>query len=163
LGQASIVDFAAVGRVSKFVELKDVRLVEVSAKCDPKATGPLEAEFAHQSAIAGRGEDSLEVTSDYSFIGKAAQVSVIEIKIKYLVVYEFKGRPVLEDGDVSQFAMANGTLHSWPFVRELLFGLTSRMGFPAFKLGVMHFVPQKPTEKPAEKVSSAENPAPVKS
>lgn len=150
------VDFAAIGRVSRFSELKDIRLIEVSAKCDPTAVGPLESEVSHDSSVLNRDNDSLQVSISYHFVGRAAETQVIEVTITYLVVYALKAPEPLADEDVSQFAAANGTLHSWPFVREFLHGMTSRMGFPPFKLGVMHFVPLKPTKEATEKAAEEE-------
>jgi preprotein translocase subunit SecB len=71
-------------------------------------------------------------------------------------VYALKSKEPLADEDVAQFADANSTLHSWPFVREFLNTLTSRMGFPPFTLGVMHFVPMKPA--PEKKDTQTETP-----
>ena len=149
MAQVAPVDFAAVGRVSRFAELQDVRLTEVLAKCEPHAVGALEAQFSHDCAIAAHGNDSLEVATTYQFVGRSAETQVIEIGIKYLLKYSLKASEPLADSDVSQFATSNALLHSWPFVREFLNGLTSRMGFPPFKLGVLHFVPQEPAEKKA--------------
>jgi hypothetical protein len=84
----------------------------------------------------------LSVACEYRFAGNApTKAKVVEITIKYLVSYSFNTAQPLAESDVAQFAMANGTLHSWPFVREFLYALTSRMGVAPFKLGVMHFVP----------------------
>lgn len=144
--QATTVDFSAVARVSRYAELKDVRLINVLADCDPKSTpGPLDAEFSHESSISGRESELLQVVSSYQFNGRSGSAQFINIAIKYLVSYSLNApstEPLAEE-DVSQFAMANATLHSWPFVRETLHSLTYKMGFPPFKLGVMHFVPQQ--------------------
>jgi len=156
LSQATV-DFAAVARVSRFTELKDIRLTDVSAKSDPKIiAAPLESEFTQESSVVGRDSESLEVSCAYHFVGRSAGEQAISIDITYLVQYALTAKEPLADEDVSQFAVANSTLHSWPFVREFLHGLTSRMGFPPFKLGVMHFVPMKPA--PAKEDAKEETP-----
>jgi hypothetical protein len=146
------VDFAAVSRVSQYAELKDIRMVGVSAKCDPKYTAPLEPEFSHECSVVGNENGVLDIICQYRFAGNAAQVKIVDIEIKYLLTYAINSPVPLAEGDITQFANGNGTLHSWPFVRELLHSLTSRMGVPAFKLGVMHFVPtqQTPAVAPAK-------------
>jgi preprotein translocase subunit SecB len=159
LAQTATVDFTAVGRVSKFTELEDIRLVEVTAKCNPTASGPLEASFAHDSRISNRGNEFLEVTTDYRFTGRSAEADIIEVAVTYLIRYTLNAPEPLADDDISEFAISNPVLHSWPFVREFLNGLTSRMGFPPFKLGVLHFVPQKAVEKKAVSQES-QNPEP---
>ena len=134
--------------MSKYAELKDVRLTDTSAKCDSKAAGPLEAEFLHECSVAKNEKELLEVSCRYRFIGSSAQVKVMEIEIKYLVTYVLTSPEQMPLTDLTQFADANGTLHSWPFVREFLHSLTYRMGFPPFKLGVMHFAPRPKPKAP---------------
>ena len=152
------VDFAAVARVSRFAELKDIRVVDVSAKCDPKFTAPLESEFSHECLVIGNGKGALDISCRYRFTGNSAQAKIVDIEIKYLLTYAISSPEPLPEADIAQFADGNGTLHSWPFVREFLYSLTSRMGIPPFKLGVMHFVPtqQAPSDK-AEPAQTAAN------
>lgn len=153
------VDFAAVARISRFSELKDIRLTDVSAKCDSKTlVGTLASEFTHESNISNRNNESLEVSCIYHFIGRAAGVTAISITVTYLAVYALKSKEPLADNDVAQFAAANGTLHTWPFVREFLNSLTSRMGFPPFTLGVMHFVPMPVPKQEAQAEVKTEQP-----
>jgi preprotein translocase subunit SecB len=145
----AIFDFAAIGRVSRYAELKDIRVTDVSAKCDPKYAAPLEAEFSHHCVALGNENGALDVSCEYRFTGKAAQTTIVEVVIKYLVTYAMSAAPEpLPKEDIDQFAAANGTLHSWPFVREFLHSITSRMGIPPFTLGVMHFVPTPAPQQP---------------
>jgi preprotein translocase subunit SecB len=141
-----VVDFAAAGRVAKRVELKAVRVTEVSAKCDPKIKGPLEATLDLECAVIGRESSALEVACDYRFTAHTPEAQAAEAAIKYLLVYEIQGGEPLADEDIAEFAVANGTLHSWPFAREFLYGLTSKMGYFPYTLATFHFKP-KPREK----------------
>lgn len=151
-----LVDFTAAGRVAKRVELKDVRVINVSAKCDPKITGPLEPTLKHECAVGAHEGNALEVTCNYQFIARAAEAQVAEAEIKYLLVYEIVGSEALAEEDLMEFAFANGTLHSWPFVREFLYGLTSRMGYPPYMLPAFHFKPKPQEKKEAkEKIPAA--------
>jgi hypothetical protein len=149
------VDYAAVARVSRYAELKEIRVTDVSAKCDPKYTAPLEAEFSHECSVVGNESGTLDVSCEYRFAGSAAKQKIVDIQIKYLVTYALSAPEALSQSDLNQFANGNGTLHSWPFVREFLNGLTSRMGFPPFKLGVMHFLPTEAAPQPAPAVAQA--------
>jgi hypothetical protein len=88
----------------------------------------------------------------------------VDIEIAYLVTYTLNSPQELAQDDLAQFAEANGILHSWSFVREFLHSLTYRMGFPPFKLGVMHFAPKpkpKPEPKPQPKSQSEAKPTPA--
>lgn len=155
------IDFAAVARVSRYAELKDIRVVSVFAKCDPKYAAPLEAEFSHECSVVGNENGALDISCQYRFAGNAAQTKIVDIEIKYLLTYAINSPEPLSEMDITQFANGNGTLHSWPFVREFLYSMTSRMGVPAFKLGVMHFVPtqQAPAAAPEQATTQKVDPA----
>ena len=145
------IDFDAVGRVAKRVELKGVRLVEISAKCDPSVSGSSLVPTVNLDCKPGAHDaNSLEVVCDYTFIAHSDEKQAIESAIQYLLVYEITtGAEPANANDVAEFARANGALHSWPFVREILFGLTSRMGYPPYTLPVMHFNQKPKAAKPA--------------
>ncbi len=147
------VDLAAVGRVAKRVELKGVRLAAISAKCAPEVSGSsLMPNVELDCKLGKHGEGSLEIVCDYTFSAQSEQTKAIESSITYLLVYEISGVESPSESDLAEFARANGALHSWPFVRELLYGLTSRMGYPPFTLPVMHFNVAAPPAKPRAKV-----------
>jgi preprotein translocase subunit SecB len=149
------VDFVAVGRVARHIELKGVRITEMSAKCNPKILGSLHPSVDLQCAVASRDGNVLEVACNYTFAVHSGEALAAQAAISYLLLYELSGTGPFADDDVLQFAQANGVLHSWPFVRELLYGLTSRMGYPPFTLPVMHFQP-KPEAKAPSTVSDTE-------
>jgi preprotein translocase subunit SecB len=141
-----IVDFAAAGRVANRVELKGIRLTEFSAKCNPKMMGTLEPTLDHDCKLSGRQGNALEISCNYRFAARIGQAQAAEAAITYLLLYELQGSEPIPDEDITQFALSNGVLHSWPFVRELIYALTSRMGYPPYTLPVFHFRP-KPASK----------------
>jgi preprotein translocase subunit SecB len=143
------VDFAAVGRVAKHTELRGVRVIEIAAQCNPKVFGTLQPKVDLKCAVSGRDASSLEVTCNYTFTAHSDQALAAEATIGYLLLYELNGAETFSESDVLQFAQANGALHSWPFVRELLHSLTSRMGYPPFTLPVMHFQPKAEAKAPS--------------
>lgn len=144
------VNFAAVSRVAKRVELKGIRLTEISAKCDPMVLGALEPEVDLECRIGDQRTDALEVVCDYKFLVHSEHSQVAEAAIRYLLTYDLGGTEPIATEDLAEFARANGALHSWPFVRELLYGLTSRMGYPPYTLPVMHFHTKPKKGKEAE-------------
>ena len=148
------IDFIALGRVSSRAEFKSIRLAEVSAKCDPKVSGPLSARLENNCEVLGRDGNVLRVLCNYQFSVSVTEVQVAEATVKYLVEYELRGDEPFSDDDISAFAFANGTLHSWPFLREFLNGLTSRMGYQPYMLPVFHFIPKRPPQ-PAPKAEPA--------
>jgi preprotein translocase subunit SecB len=154
-----IVDFAAVGRVSSCVELKSIRLTDLSAKCNANVIGTLEPAVDQDCRVAGQESGVLGVQCTYRFTARVGETQVAEASIQYHLNYQLLGTEPLSQDDVAQFALSNGALHSWPFVREFLYDLTSRMGYPPYTLGLLHFKP-KPQPQPKEVQSQ---PAPEKS
>ena len=149
-----IVDFAAAGRIASRTELRDVRVAEVTATCDPLPRGILEPTLEVDCVVGKRSEVELQVECAYRFNARVGEVPVVTAAIKYVILYDVKGSESLADGDLTEFAVGNGTLHSWPFVREFLHGLTSRMGFPPYTLPVVHFKPKVSPKKEAAAKSS---------
>jgi preprotein translocase subunit SecB len=140
------VDFAAAGRVAKRAELKNIRVIEVSAKCDPQIAAPLEPTVNVECSVAHQEANALHIVCNCKFAAHTTQAQVAEANIKYQIVYEIQGPEPLLPADVAEFATSNGTLNAWPFLREFLYGLTSKMGYAAYLLPTFHFVP-KPQEK----------------
>jgi len=155
LPQATV-DFAAAGRVAKRSELKSIRLAEVSAKCDPKISAPLEPTVDVKCEVASQDGSALEILATCQFTARTTQAQVVEATIKYLLTYEIQGSEPLAPGDLTEFATSNGTLNSWPFLREFLYGLTTDMGYAAYTLPSFHFVPKVQEKKePADKATPA--------
>lgn len=155
------VDFVAVGRVAKRTEFKSIRMTESTAKCDPLVSAPLEPDVKVECAV-GRHEGAvLDVLCSCGFVAKTSETVVVEATVKYLLTYEIQGAEPLAETDIAEFAAANGVLHSWPFVREWLYGLTSRMGYPAFALPLFHFVPKQQEKKEATGKPKAQQPQPA--
>jgi hypothetical protein len=153
-----LIDFAAAGRVANRVELKDVRVVDVTAKCNPKVRGTLEPTLNLDCRVANRESDTIEIACDYRFTAKIAESEVAEAVIKYILLYDVRGSEPIVDEDLAEFAVGNGTLNSWPFVREFLHTLTSRMGYPPYTLPLFHFKPKPQPKKEAVK-TPAETPS----
>ena len=150
------VDFAAIGRVAKRSELKSLRLISISSKCDKTVMGTLVPSIELNCSPGVLENSTLEVTCEYSFTAHSSAVEAVSATIVYLLTYEITGGESPNPDDLAEFARANGTLNSWPFIREVLFGLTSRMGFPPYTLPLMHFNPPKVTAQVAEKTPGVE-------
>jgi hypothetical protein len=138
------VDFKAVARVAQRVDLREIRLAEIAAVALPRIKGPLEPNVTHNCTPTRREGGALEVSCDYSFTATVAETEVAKATVKFLISYELEGEDPFSDADIQQFAFANGTYHSWPFVRQLLFDLTARMGYAPYNLPVFKFNPKPP-------------------
>lgn len=154
----SSLDLAAAARVAKRVELREIRLSEISAKSLVAYHGPLHPEVHHVCTPATHDVNVIEVQCSYDFVVKSEGEDVARAEFKYLLSYDVVGDAPVEEADLEHFAYANGTYHSWPFVRQLVFDLTSRMGYPPYTLPVFQFNP-KPKEAQVQQEAIADEPA----
>jgi len=149
------VDLAAAVRVSRRVELRDIRLADITASSPAHHAGSLRPHVEHECSATRRDDDAIEVTCAYRFHALSDQEEpVLDASITYRLVYAIGDSDPIEESDLDHFAFASGTLHSWPFVRQLLFGLTGEMGFPPFTLPVHKHQPAKSSPPAAPKVGA---------
>ncbi len=140
------IDMAAVGRVARRVSLQNLVLVGVAAERFPHrgAKGILDPEVHHDHRIVHQAPGVLEVMSKFDFVVHQEKTDVLKATFQYRLIYAVHGTDPVEEADARVFARANGAYHSWPFVREMLFGLTAKMGLPPFLLPVLSFQPPAP-------------------
>lgn len=145
---ADPVDLKAVARVSKRVHLKAIRLTEIRATRTSQDSGPVESSLKQQCTPSTITDDLIEVACSYSFKFRSADSDVATATIVYHIDYTLIGEAPAEESDIEQFARANGAYHSWPFVREVIYGLTSKMGFNAYTLPVLSFLNERRARPP---------------
>jgi preprotein translocase subunit SecB len=140
------VDLAGAVRVSRRVELRDIRLAEIAASSPSHYSGSLRPQVEHECSATKREDNAVEVICSYRFHALSDQdEQVLDASITYQLTYTIGDNDPIDESDLDHFAFASGTLHSWPFVRQLLFGLTGEMGFPPFTLPVHKHQPAKST------------------
>lgn len=156
----SSLDLVAAARVAKRVELREIRLSEISASNLTAHHGPLYPEVQHACSPTVHDEHLIEVLCSYDFLVKSDGDEVARAQFKYLISYDVIGAGAVDEADLEHFAFANGTYHSWPFVRQLVFDLTARMGYPPYTLPVFQFNPKpKPVEDADDETSSPDGAA----
>ena len=155
------IDLAAIARVAKRSELKSLRLVAIKAECNKSVMGTLVPSVDLNCKPARVEGNALEVICEYKFTAHSNAAVAVSSTFTYLLDYAISGGESPSAGDLAEFANANGALNSWPFVREVLFGLTSRMGFPPYTLPLMHFNPTPKTKEPAQKPATPAVETPV--
>ncbi|MCC6653077.1 MAG: hypothetical protein IT348_18130 [Candidatus Eisenbacteria bacterium] len=139
------IDMAAVARVARRVGLQNIVLIGAHAERFPsKQRGLLEPVVDHDHRLAGKGPKALEIESTFKFVVKQAGTDILKATFVYRLFYSLQGDEPVDGSDAKVFALANGPYHAWPFVRELLFGMTSKMGLPPFILPVLTFQPPRP-------------------
>ena len=140
------VDLSAVARVARSIDLRDIRVIQVEAECSPAPDEPLEPQINVESSGVLVSESQLNVVCGYTLTIKVGGVQAAKCEIVYLMRYEVVGDTFAEQ-DIEHFASANGVYHSWPFLRQFVFDLTSKMGFPPLTLPVFQVLPRAQAKK----------------
>jgi len=152
------IDLAAASRISRRVSLQEIRLVEIRATSKPGSSGtsPLVPTYDYACVPIKVDSGVIEVACSYNFKVHAAEEEMADARITYHIIYTLIGEEPAAESDIEQFAHANGAYHSWPFVRESIYSLTGRMGFPPYTLPVLSFLNKTKSNK-AESAAEAKN------
>ena len=151
LANRNNIDLAAASRVAKRVDIREIRLIalQMDLKGDPARAG-LVPMYEHSCAPAKVEGNTIEVACSYTFQVRSEHEDLAAASMTYRIVYTLIGEEPADQSDIDQFAKANGAYHSWPFVREMIFSLTSKMGFPPYTLPVLIYRPKAPTKPDPE-------------
>ena len=149
------IDIERASRISRRVALREIILVDLKSKRQPLS---IDSQLVHQverECEGNRADASfINVTCSYSFRAVSGEDEVASAHVVYLLLYELDSEDPCDDEDLMHFAWANGTYNSWPFLRQLLFDLTARMGFSPFTLPVLYLGPG-PQDSPVKKKKAA--------
>jgi hypothetical protein len=150
------IDYRAVARVASRSQLLSVDLRSCRADCASPATEfPVgwsdDAFVGYRARVASTPDGDGKFRNEMSFLAvyKAgidfAVASLDEmgddtppdmaLEVVFELAYRLAENAELEDGDLEQFALANSTLHAWPYWREIGQAMTTRMGIPPLVIG----------------------------
>jgi preprotein translocase subunit SecB len=151
-------DLVAAGRIASRVEFREIRLIELKASSPVKTLGMLEPKIDHHCSLKKHEGEALEVLCSYQLRVTSGEDELLKADLDYLICYSLLGEEPVDADDLDHFAFTNGTYHSWPFVRQLVFDLTARMGYPPYNLPVFKFFPKraKPVETPPVVIQESE-------
>ena len=139
-----MLDFVAAARVSRRVELSVLRLTTVLLAAKDVAGTNLDYSGV-QHKIPRREvtpEGRIEVECAYKFTFASEGNADLDLLLSYFLVYSLHGDEPVDDNDLQHFADANGRYHSWPFAREMVASLTSKMGGAPCILPALSFNPR---------------------
>jgi hypothetical protein len=152
------VDYASIARIASAVELRDIALrssvtnLNVSASHIPEDWSS-HAFIGFETTVGQRRPDSKDFAINAAFVAvfkdgwNAATHSElpardpdnpfeIEIHASFDLTYTNNSAAELQEQDLNNFAVANGTLHAWPYWREFADSITRRMHVPGLIVGV---------------------------
>jgi hypothetical protein len=161
---ATPVDYASIARIASAVELRDIALrssratLNVAADEIPERWSG-EAFVGFDTTVDEHPPEGNDFTISAAFVavyksGWGDEILTelppldhedppeIEIQARFELTYRAAEDAELESEDLANFALANGTLHAWPYWRELADDLTMRMHVPRLVVGVFK-IPSK--------------------
>jgi hypothetical protein len=137
-------------QVSDRVQIQDVRLVRCNCQMQPAALAlpaPMRFRwsFAHNASTQAKPDGThIAVLARFRFSanreGSTGDQPSIAIEATFLLTYAASSMNGLGEEHLRSFGTFNGVFNAWPYWRELLQSITSRMGLPGlvvpvFRLG----------------------------
>lgn len=149
------------GEVAQRVEIEDFRLVKTSARQN-LLPGPLPTvvnlSFSYRTDLDREGK---RITVYPLFIFDATHhdsadaLAPLHIEAEFLIRYTIKEMDGLTDENFKAFGELNGRYNGWPYWREYVHQMLSRMGLPSFLVPVWRPSEDDRARKHDEKGNSA--------
>lgn len=140
--------------VSDRVQIRDVRLIQCNSRVESSAFAAphpprFQASYKHEASTQAAPDcTQIAVVARFHFSaireGEKPGAPCIDIDASFLVTYVAEGLTGVGPENFNSFGALNGVFNAWPYWRELLHSLISRMGLPAFVLPVMRLGSTKP-------------------
>ncbi len=131
--------------MAALVELLDVRLMETQARCVPaieeKLPERLRYHVNHECALdrnSKRFAVMLHLIVDALQAGETSE-PLLHVEAKFLLAYVVRDLDDLTDAHCEAFADLNALFNVWPYWREYVQSITTRMGLPGLVLPVYRF------------------------
>ncbi len=162
-------EYALAAAVARYVDLKEVRLIEVSAKLIGGRDAMIQKapwELRFKRAMAVRFDDQTKELTVIANLavdvlpekpGEESMVCSCVFHLDY--VFNVNGGPEGDDlqRHLKAFANVNGTYNVWPYFRELVQSMASRVGMPPIVVPVYRV--QRPQAVQASVLSKDSRPA----
>lgn len=157
-------DMEAAARVAQLFALQEIFLVDARISRDPLIESPealsLEHKCSTESLTSEKGKNLHFILCNFrvaAFSDKEPSKLIMKIEASFCTSYVKKPDISLpmEDDDslltyVEYFATINPISDAWPYWREFVQSMSSRMGFPALKVPLLEIVAKKSAAKKAK-------------
>jgi len=159
------ISMASAVKVADRVELQSVRLLECDCRQKPKSpTGKKTFDIEKTFRFEVNEEENIigvfirfVLNAFGEEVEQKKENSFLNIGATFLLLYRINGMEGLDNTAFKSFAELNGTYNAWPYWREFVQSITSRMELPTLTIPVFRF-----SSLPSKKVTN-ENVTPVKS
>lgn len=148
------IDMRVISRVIQHLELEDIYLLEAKIESDSSTRSPKGAELDYKfdTEIMSKKDNILYIKCTFMVMAHRKQVRVknlMRIKATFVLKYSIEDDKKLSTDDIDNFAKINPLYNAWPYWRELVQNLTSRMGFPTLTIPFLRLeITKSETEKP---------------
>ena len=93
--------------------------------------------------VIDNSQGLFEVSHKVVFRTKLQRKVVVKIESVFTAIYKVEPPDVLKEEYVKLFGETDSRLHLWPYQREIVQSITTKMGLPPFILPPMVFLPSK--------------------
>jgi preprotein translocase subunit SecB len=162
------IDIRAVSRVTQHLNLEEIYLLEAKIESDSTTRSPKGAELDYKfdTEIMSNENNILSIKCTFMVMAHRKQVpekSLMRIEATFVLQYSFEDDKKLSTDDIDIFAKINPLYNAWPYWREFVQNLTSKMGFPALTIPILRFeMTKSETEKPKQaKPKTAKRKSPI--
>ncbi|MEW6659089.1 MAG: protein-export chaperone SecB [Thermodesulfobacteriota bacterium] len=158
VGEKAKVDIKAVSRAIKQLEVENVFLLEAKIKSDPSTRSPrgVSLTYNFDVEILKREKEKLQIACHFtiSAIRKDNPDNpLMNIEAKFAIEYFIQNPKKLKENDIDDFIKIDPVDTAWPYWREFVQNLTSRMGFPALTIPIIKFDFQNIERSPRRAIS----------
>lgn len=152
------ISLASAIKVSNRVDLQSVKLLACDCKQKPKCpAGPKAMDIEKTSRFEVNKEQNVVgvfirfvLNAFGEGVEQKKENSFLNIEATYLLLYGIKSVEGLDDEAFCSFAELNGTYNAWPYWREFVQSITSRMELPTLTVPVFR-IPSVPSKTAANK------------
>lgn len=138
----SNIDMTAVSKIRQYLNLKKIYLLEAIIESDLTTRSPKGAKLDHKygSEIISEENNNVNVKCNFLIVARRKEVpdiNLLKIEASFALEYYYEDNLKLKHQDVVNFAKIYPLYMAWPYWRELVQNLTSRMGFPALTISLL--------------------------
>jgi preprotein translocase subunit SecB len=136
------IDMRAVSKVAPYLNLVNIYILEAKTESDPSTRSPKGAEldYKYDSEIISEDNNNLYIKCNFLILAHRKQVKekiLLKIEATFVLKYTFEDGIKLESQDIENFARINPLYNAWPYWREFVQSITTRMGFPTLTIPLL--------------------------
>jgi preprotein translocase subunit SecB len=147
-------DMEAVARVAQKAVLKEICLFDAKINREPVSLSPDALTIEHQCSTkiipSQKNDDVLLVLCTFrvaAFRRKSPDKIIMSIEATFCASYVLRPLADFKSEDIEHFSKINPIYNTWPFWREFVHSMTTRMGFPALTVPLLKIMPKKSAMK----------------